>query len=271
MLEQLQLPPYWAIVKWTGIRGFDKDRIRMSVQQFKDSLYFMYDKKIAFYTQAYTITDQHGLRGTHYLLTRDEDWVSRAWIMDDEVFNTLLDDIVVQKPHRMWLETYFLAMVDKWKITFGVPVLEEHGALRFLVWQDVVDWLTEVRETIKRSWKTSYYSKEIVRDIMKSLDYIQQEFQKELSILDAAKHASMSRSYFSRCFHDITGHTFNEYLRLLRIGHAKQLLKQSSKPIRWVAFQSGYPNEKYFCKVFRKEVGLQPREYRLTSRENAGN
>ncbi|WJH33967.1 helix-turn-helix domain-containing protein [Paenibacillus sp. CC-CFT747] len=44
--------------------------------------------------------------------------------------------------------------------------------------------------------------------------------------------------------------------------HAKRLLKETNRMIGWVASQSGYPNEKYFCRVFREVTGMLPSEYR---------
>ncbi|MNR32770.1 Bifunctional transcriptional activator/DNA repair enzyme AdaA [compost metagenome] len=72
----------------------------------------------------------------------------------------------------------------------------------------------------------------------------------------------MSRSYFSRCFRDIAGKTFNDFVREVRVNHAKNMLVQTGKSIGWIATQAGYPNEKYFSKVFRELTGMLPGEFR---------
>lgn len=106
------------------------------------------------------------------------------------------------------------------------------------------------------------YSPEVTASIWKAVDILHQEFQQELLLPDIAKRVTMSRSYFSRCFRDIVGRTFNDYLREVRVNHAKVLLKQTGKTIGWIATQAGYPNEKYFSKVFREVTGMLPGEFR---------
>jgi two-component system response regulator YesN len=111
------------------------------------------------------------------------------------------------------------------------------------------------------------YSAEVQASIKKAVAMIRRELQEELHLPDIAKRVNMSRSYFSRCFHDIVGKTFNDYVREIRIEHAKTLLRQTNRTIGWIAVQSGYPNEKYFGKVFRACTGELPSAYRKKERE----
>jgi two-component system, response regulator YesN len=106
------------------------------------------------------------------------------------------------------------------------------------------------------------YSTEVKASIWKAVEIIHQEFQTELLLPDIAKRVTMSRSYFSRCFRDIAGKTYNDYIREVRVNHAKVMLRQTGKTIGWIATQAGYPNEKYFSKVFRELTGMLPGEFR---------
>lgn len=108
----------------------------------------------------------------------------------------------------------------------------------------------------------SPYSSEVQASIFMAVDIVHQELQEELYLPKIAKRVNMSRSYFSRCFRDVVGKTFNDYIREVRVNHAKNLLSQTGKSISWVATQSGYPNEKYFGKVFREITGMLPSEFR---------
>ncbi|MFD0958402.1 response regulator transcription factor [Paenibacillus chungangensis] len=105
-------------------------------------------------------------------------------------------------------------------------------------------------------------SDDLLACIRKALDFIQTKYESELSLNLVAKEVNMSRSYFARCIKDFTGRTFNEHLRDIRISQAKVMLEQTMKPVYWVASRSGYPNEKYFCKVFKAVTGELPSEYR---------
>lgn len=106
------------------------------------------------------------------------------------------------------------------------------------------------------------YSPEVKACVAKAVHIIHQELQEELHLPQIAKRVNMSRSYFSRCFRDIVGKTFNEYIREIRVNRAKELLTRTERTIQWIATQSGYPNEKYFGKVFRELTGMLPSEFR---------
>ncbi|MEK4356719.1 helix-turn-helix domain-containing protein [Paenibacillus sp. FSL M7-1455] len=111
------------------------------------------------------------------------------------------------------------------------------------------------------------YSTEVQECIRNAVGFIREHYQTELLLPDVAQRVNMSRSYFSRCFKDIVGTTFHDYVRELRIEHAKKLLRQTNKPVQWISVQSGYPNEKYFFKVFREMTGYLPGEFRKKSRQ----
>ncbi|CAN7619446.1 response regulator [Paenibacillus sp. LjRoot153] len=106
------------------------------------------------------------------------------------------------------------------------------------------------------------YSPEVKASVWKAVDIIHSEFQHDLLLPDIAKRVNMSRSYFSRCFRDVAGKTFNDFIREVRVNHAKAMLTQTNKSIGWIATQAGYPNEKYFSKVFRELTGILPGEFR---------
>ncbi|WP_219835709.1 helix-turn-helix domain-containing protein [Paenibacillus sp. R14(2021)] len=106
------------------------------------------------------------------------------------------------------------------------------------------------------------YSKEVLTCIRNAISFIRSEFQNEIYLTDVARRVNMSRSYFSRCFRDVAGKTFNDFVRETRIEHSKELLVRTNKPVQWIAVQSGFPNEKYFFKVFRMLTGMLPREFR---------
>lgn len=72
----------------------------------------------------------------------------------------------------------------------------------------------------------------------------------------------MSYGYFSRCFHDIIGVSFSDYYSQIRISHAKELLLNTDKTVQEIAFLTGYNNEKYFSRIFKKLTNVSPSEFR---------
>lgn len=93
-------------------------------------------------------------------------------------------------------------------------------------------------------------------------NYIERNLHKSVTLEDAADHAHVSPCYLSRLFHRQMEMTFITYVKLRRIERAKDLLTGSTLPIVNVALDLAYQDANYFCKAFKKEVGMSPSEYR---------
>ena len=65
-----------------------------------------------------------------------------------------------------------------------------------------------------------------------------------------------------RRFKQVTGITPIEYLQMTRIEAAKKLLLQTGQQMTEIIFNTGYNDPKAFRKIFRKNVGMTPTEYR---------
>lgn len=93
--------------------------------------------------------------------------------------------------------------------------------------------------------------------------FIDTNFSKEIFLEDAANYAHVSPSYLSRIFSKEVGMPFKKYLVSVKLGHAKKLLLTTTKSINEIAFDVGYQDTSYFCRIFRQEEGLSPNEYRV--------
>ncbi len=96
------------------------------------------------------------------------------------------------------------------------------------------------------------------------LDYMQHNFQKELSTGQLAARSGMAPASFVRHFKAATGLTPQEYLIRLRLDEAKQLLQESSCPIAEIAQKTGFADSNYFSRLFKLKNNLSPREYRAS-------
>ena len=63
-----------------------------------------------------------------------------------------------------------------------------------------------------------------------------------------------------------TGKTLSEYIRSKRIEFASQLLLDTNLQVQTIAFHCGIMDVQYFSKIFKKETGLTPSEYRISHR-----
>lgn len=95
-------------------------------------------------------------------------------------------------------------------------------------------------------------------------DYLDNHYMDfDCSLSSVAKSIHISPSYLSLIFKKVVGITFVNYLTLLRINKAKQLLSSTDLMVYEVSTSVGYENYSYFSTVFKKATGLSPREYRL--------
>jgi AraC family L-rhamnose operon regulatory protein RhaS len=88
----------------------------------------------------------------------------------------------------------------------------------------------------------------------------------EATDLDAAAaELGMSRRRFTHLFREMTGSTWAVYLTRLRIDYACRLLQETSRSILSTAFECGYDDLSLFYRVFRRQTGMTPREWRERS------
>lgn len=83
-----------------------------------------------------------------------------------------------------------------------------------------------------------------------------------ISPTELADVTCMSYSKFRKIFKDYTGLSPSRYILQVRINHAKELLTNTTKSIKEIAFELGYENSDYFFIVFKKVTGVTPLAYR---------
>ncbi|ORC34711.1 hypothetical protein B4O97_12265 [Marispirochaeta aestuarii] len=100
-----------------------------------------------------------------------------------------------------------------------------------------------------------------------AIDVMRQRFREELSVETIAGEAGHSPSHLSRLFRQELGTSILDFLTRLRIDEARRLLLSDvSMNIGQIAEAAGYRDPNYFSRVFRRETGVSPREYRLSGK-----
>jgi YesN/AraC family two-component response regulator len=89
----------------------------------------------------------------------------------------------------------------------------------------------------------------------------------DLKIDDIADAIGMSRSVLYNKIKQAVGMTPIDFVRHIRIMRACELLQQTNDPLTSIAFEVGFSDPKYFSKVFKKELGIVPSEYRERTKE----
>ena len=97
--------------------------------------------------------------------------------------------------------------------------------------------------------------------VSRAVHFIESNFSDDIGVQEISKGLQMSESYLSRLFKDETGYTIGDYLLNYRIKQACLLLDDSSAKIYEVANQVGFRDQRYFSVLFKKIVGITPREF----------
>ncbi|WP_064091850.1 response regulator transcription factor [Rossellomorea aquimaris] len=155
-----------------------------------------------------------------------------------------------------WLKEYeiqkklpFYRGVDYWKEdgSFSLAKFKEEKEKEF---KELINTLSSVK-----------YQKE-KNNMQQIEEYLQEHYQEDINLQNIADRFFLSREYISRKFKQEYHATITDYLTNIRMEQAKKLLENPYLKIYEIAYGVGYQNEKYFSKVFKKQVGLTPNEYK---------
>jgi two-component system response regulator YesN len=129
--------------------------------------------------------------------------------------------------------------------------------------------LTELCELLKQSiielHKARIESTELGtthHPINQALHYIDMHYLEAMTLQQVADYVHVSKNYLSILFKKVTGQNFIDYVIMLRIVKAKEMLAGTSYKVYEIAEKSGFNDVKYFSKLFKKMTGYTPIDYR---------
>lgn len=98
--------------------------------------------------------------------------------------------------------------------------------------------------------------------LIKVFTFLEDNIKKEVSLQSAADYSDLSLSYLSRLFKKEFGINFTSYIKMKKVTKSKKLLKKTDLAVAEVAYELGYNESSYFCKVFKAIEGITPTQYR---------
>ncbi|MCX5637042.1 MAG: AraC family transcriptional regulator [Planctomycetota bacterium] len=107
--------------------------------------------------------------------------------------------------------------------------------------------------------KSKYHAIQQFKDV---LDFIDSNLHKPITLDDMANVCYLSPVYFSNLFLEKLGVRPIQYLNLKRIQKAQTSLMCTNKTITEISEEVGFNETNYFCRVFKKYVGISPAKYR---------
>ncbi len=136
-----------------------------------------------------------------------------------------------------------------WEEIFRIETLEE--LKKFLIDQiDLIVNIVKLKENYSTSIRTVI---QIIKD---------QYMDSNLSTKNLADQVYLTTSYLSGLFKKETGVNISHFIRMIRVEEAKKILRESKYSLREVSEMVGYTDANYFAKMFKKEVGRSPSDYR---------
>ena len=95
-----------------------------------------------------------------------------------------------------------------------------------------------------------------------AIKYVEENIARcDLSVKELSHELGMSRVHLYKKLLQITGKTPIEFIRVIRLKRAAQLLRESQRNVSEIAYQCGFNNPKYFSKYFKDEFGVLPSVY----------
>lgn len=102
----------------------------------------------------------------------------------------------------------------------------------------------------------------ILLAVKHAIGHIHNEYQHELSLDGICSLVGLSKYYFAREFHRISGYSIVNYINLTRCENAKFMLAETDASIMEIAVACGFSDQSYFTRTFKKMLGVTPSEYR---------
>lgn len=141
--------------------------------------------------------------------------------------------------------------VEKMKHLYGYSCIGEYE-------NELMGWLEQFATRLNQQFE-DYKNKQ---KIQHAVQYIRENYDKDLNMAVVSNHISMNYSLFSYAFKQYTGTNFVNFLKDIRMEKARELLENTDLRIVEISQKIGYENDKHFMKIFKASCGVSPTEYR---------
>jgi YSIRK-targeted surface antigen transcriptional regulator len=102
--------------------------------------------------------------------------------------------------------------------------------------------------------------------VVKCKNYIYEHLFDKISLSDLSEATGMNSSYISHLFKKEVGLTVSDYIQKERIEEAKKIMLSSDKSLAEIYAPLGFIDQSHFTKVFKKFVGVTPKDFRITKK-----
>lgn len=128
----------------------------------------------------------------------------------------------------------------------------------------VMELFVLISRALKMEWENNIKTRspKVKELIQVAVNYINNNYERDISLGDIAHFVFLSPSYFTRAFKEEVGMSPINYLLKTRIERAKELLKETQMKVSDIALGVGFANQQRFNEIFKKYTGITPLHYR---------
>lgn len=144
-----------------------------------------------------------------------------------------------------------------------MKLLKRYHSMSCSAYTECMSILYDIYSTLQQSTQKSYIGKSKERIIIDAKRFIDENSRlPHFSIAQLAERIDVSEVYLRKLFKTRYGISPSGYLIAVRLENAKKLMRYHFLTLEDCALQSGFSSLQYFCRLFKKEVGISPGKYR---------
>ncbi len=186
----------------------------------------------------------------------EDGWMSLGWIFDERRLEALCAGTAgagLRGVERIFVKSFHNLQMMMGKDENEFPSLDSVG--------EMLAWVRQWREKVYEKCAAGKYQNDIYSFAFVAA-YVRMHICENLKLEDAARQIGMSRSYFSTKFKEMTGDTFHNYVIRQKMQEAARRIAEGTYTVTQTAADLGYDNFHYFAKVFAKEYGCMPSDFK---------
>lgn len=217
----------------------------------------------------------HSIKRINYCLSKYEKELLQCILNRDckktiDIFNKLISNVLEQNISYEYFQQLiikilsdiikFLEATDINAIFIGRNLYKEvmdiktvDGTIKLMQ-----DLLYEIIFYLRKNNNTDHLST-LITDI---INYVHDNYDKDINLEIVADHFSLSRQYFSKVFHDKVGKSFNDYLNMVRLNMSLVYLEETDLLVKDIAKKVGFSSTQYYIRLFKNKYGFTPGQYR---------
>lgn len=242
-----------------------------------------YNTEVAVYWKSLNIQPQHGdtlrinLCVNDYDQEKNRELYNWANLTEGHAFPTNWPLVVmIDEDAQLANANQDLSNVSSWLILLvgiicvavgGYKIYRRYALLPKENFQPTLNLPLVTAENVMHEEEKHSRNSEVVEKILRVLE---DKYSVDIRTQDIAEEIGISERHLQRILKTETGKRFRELLNETRIQRAKQLLTQTSKPIKDIYLQVGYQDYSHFIRVFKNQLEVTPAQYREKFKEFSG-